>query len=225
VRVAAAPGAVEPTYRIIGIAKDTLLENLRAEVRPMVYLASAQESDPDNGVQFVIRPRGAAASVMPSVTRAVQAMSPAVNLEFLVLRNAIRESLLRERLMAALSSAFGVLAAVLAAIGLYGVMSYAVSRRSNEIGIRIAIGAERSDVLRMILREAATLTAVGVVVGAALAVIAGSAARSLLFGLRPDDPTTVGMAIAILAAIGLIAGFMPARRASRLDPSVALRDE
>jgi predicted permease len=225
VRVASAPGAVEPRYQIVGIVKDTLLESLRDEVRPMVYLASTQEPDPDNGVQFVIRPRGAVAAVMPGVTRAVDAFSPAVNLEFRVLSNAIRESLLRERLMAALSSAFGVLAALLAAIGLYGVMSYAVARRANEIGIRIAIGAGRGDVLRMVLREAAVLTGAGVVVGAVLALAAGSTARSLLFGLRPDDPTTVGIAVAILGAIGLIAGFVPARRASRLDPSIALRDE
>jgi len=147
------------------------------------------------------------------------------NLEFRVLSTAIRESLLRERLMATLSTTFGVLAALLAAIGLYGVMSYAVARRANEIGIRLAIGAARADVLRMVLREAAILTGAGLALGSILAVLAGSAARTLLFGLRPDDPTTIGIAAAILGSIGLVAGFVPARRASRLDPSVALRDE
>ena len=118
---------------------------------------------------------------MAGVTRAVSTFSPAVNLEFRVLSSVIRESLLRERLMAALSSAFGVLAALLAAIGLYGVMSYTVARRANEIGIRIAIGAGRMDVLRMVLREAALLTTAGVVVGAVLAMAAGTP-RALLFG-------------------------------------------
>jgi ABC-type antimicrobial peptide transport system permease subunit len=162
---------------------------------------------------------------MSGVTAAVAAFSPAVNLEFRVLSAAIRESLLRERLMATLSAAFGVLAALLAAIGLYGVMSYAVSRRANEIGIRLAIGAGRRDVLRMVLREAALLTGAGLVAGLILAVLAGSAARTLLFGLRPDDPTTVAIAVGILGSIGLAAGYLPARRASRLDPSTALRDE
>jgi len=100
-----------------------------------------------------------------------------------------------------------------------------VARRSNEIGIRLAVGAERGHVLRMVMREAAILVGAGVVIGAILAVLAGNAARSLLFGLRPDDPTTVGFAVVILGIIGLVAGFVPARRASALDPSVALRDE
>ena len=225
VRVSAAPGAVEPTYEIVGVVKDTLLESLRAEIAPMVYLASTQEKDPGNGTVLVIRPRGAVAAVMSGVRDTVAAVSPSINLEFRVLSTAIRESLLRERLMATLSTAFGVLAALLAAIGLYGVMSYAVARRANEIGIRLAIGAARGDVLRMVLREAAILTGAGLVLGSILAVLAGSAARTLLFGLRPDDPTTIGIAVAILGSIGLVAGFVPARRASRLDPSVALRDE
>jgi predicted permease len=225
VRVSAAPGAVEPTYEIVGVVRDTLLESLRAEIAPMVYVASTQEQEPGNGTIFLIRPRNTVASVVSGVTGAVSAFSPSLNLEFRVLSTAIRESLLRERLMATLSTAFGVLAALLAAIGLYGVMSYAVARRANEIGIRLAIGAARGDVLRMVLGEAALLTTAGVIAGSLLAVLAGSAARTLLFGLRPDDPTTIAIAIAILAAIGLVAGFVPARRASRLDPSVALRDE
>jgi putative ABC transport system permease protein len=124
-----------------------------------------------------------------------------------------------------LSSIFGVLAGVLAAIGLYGVMSYTVARRSNEIGIRMAMGAERSDVIRMVLREAALLVAGGLTVGAVLALLAASSARSLLFGLEPHDPATVAGAIGVLSAIGLIAGWLPAYRASRLDPSVTLRNE
>ena len=149
---------------------------------------------------------------MSGVRDTVAAVSPSINLEFRVLSTAIRESLLRERLMATLSTAFGVLAALLAAIGLYGVMSYAVARRANEIGIRLAIGAARGDVLRMVLREAAILTGAGLILGSILAVLAGSAARTLLFGLRPDDPTTIGIAVAILGSIGLVAGFVPARQ-------------
>ena len=114
---------------------------------------------------------------------------------------------------------------VIGGFSMGAVMSYAVARRANEIGIRLAIGAARGDVLRMVLREAAILTGAGLVLGSILAVLAGSAARTLLFGLRPDDLTTMGIAVAILGSIGLVAGFVPARRASRLDPSIALRDE
>jgi predicted permease len=225
VRVAAAPGATEPTYQVVGVVRDTLLEGLRAEIAPMVYVASTQEQEPGNGTVFVIRPRGSVTAVMAGVKDIVAAASPSINIEFSLLSAAIRQSLLRERLMATLSTAFGVLAALLAAIGLYGVMSYAVARRANEIGIRLAIGAARGDVLKMVLREAALLIGAGLAAGAILAVLAGGAARTLLFGLRPDDPTTIAIAVAILGSIGLVAGFVPARRASRLDPSAALRDE
>jgi putative ABC transport system permease protein len=225
VRVSVGPGQPQAVYEIVGVVKDTLLTTLRADIQPMVYVASTQESDPGNGTRFVIKPRHSAAAAMPAVTRAVAEYSPAVNLEFGILDASIRESLLRERLMAVLSSIFGVLAGVLAAIGLYGVMSYTVARRSNEIGIRMAMGAERSDVIRMVLREAALLVAGGLTVGAVLALLAASSARSLLFGLEPHDPATVAGAIGVLSAIGLIAGWLPAYRASRLDPSVTLRNE
>ena len=162
---------------------------------------------------------------MPAVTRAVTEFSPAVNLEFRVLNAAIQDSLLRERLMASLSVAFGVLAALLAAIGLYGVMAYTVARRSNEIGIRMAMGAERRDVVRMVLGEAGWLVAAGLVAGTLLALAGGRFARSLLFQLNPTDPATVASAIALLIVIGLLAGMIPARRASRVDPAIALRDE
>jgi putative ABC transport system permease protein len=128
-------------------------------------------------------------------------------------------------LLASLSAAFGVLAALLAAIGLYGVMSYTVARRANEIGIRMAMGAERREVVRMVLSEATWLVAAGVVAGTALALGAARFARTLLFGLEPTDPTTVAMAIAALACVGLVAGLVPARRAARVDPAIALRDE
>ena len=163
--------------------------------------------------------------MLASVTRAVTEFSPAVDVEFRVLQNDIRNSLVRERLMASLSAAFGVLAALLAALGLYGVLSYTVARRASEIGMRMAMGAERKDVVRMVLGETAWLIAAGVVAGTALALGGASLARTLLFGLKPTDPATIASAIAMLAAIGSMAGVLPARRASRVDPAIALRDE
>ncbi len=225
VRVAVAPGEPEPAYEIVGVVEDTKLQTLRDTIEPMVYVASAQEADAGNLTQFLVRPRGTVAATLPAITREIAAFSPAVNVEFRILNNSLRDSLLRERLMASLSGAFGVLAAVLAAMGLYGVMSYTVARRANEIGIRMAMGAGRRDVMRMILAETGWLLAIGVACGTALALGAARFARTLLFGLEPTDATTIAIAIALLGTIGLVAGFVPARRASRVDPAIALRDE
>jgi ABC-type antimicrobial peptide transport system permease subunit len=137
----------------------------------------------------------------------------------------VRESLLRERLMATLSGFFGFLAAVLAAVGLYGLISYGVARRTNEIGIRMALGAQRRNILSMFLYEAGLLLGVGIAVGAALALSAAKLAESLLFGLKPRDPGTLLLAAAMLAAVAVAASFVPAYRGSRLDPMLALREE
>ena len=137
----------------------------------------------------------------------------------------MRDSLLRERLMATLSGFFGGLAALIATIGLYGVMSYMVARRKNEIGIRMALGADRAHVVRMVMREAAVLLAAGVVVGLVIAVLAARTATTLLFGLQPGDPATLAMAAAGLGIVAMLASYLPALRASRLEPTEALREE
>jgi putative ABC transport system permease protein len=127
--------------------------------------------------------------------------------------------------MAALAGAFGVLAGLLAVLGLYGVIAYMVQRRRNEIGVRIALGAGRARVIQLVLSEAALLLVIGLAVGVALALWAAKAAASMLYGLSAYDPVTLGGAIAVLAAVGLIASYGPAHRASRLDPMDALREE
>ena len=142
-----------------------------------------------------------------------------------VFKTSIQEGLLRERLLSTLSGLFGSLAALLATIGLYGVMSYTVERRRGEIGIRIALGAGRIEVLRLILREACLLLAVGLPAGIVLAFAGASAASSMLFGLRPHDPLTMLTAIGALAGVSLLATYIPARRAASLDPMIALRHE
>lgn len=127
--------------------------------------------------------------------------------------------------MAALAGAFGFLAGLLAVLGLYGVIAYMVARRRNEIGVRIALGASRRQVIGLVMREALLLLAIGLGVGLGFAIWAGQGAASLIYGLKPRDPVTLGGAIALLALVALLASYGPAWRASRLQPMDALRDE
>ena len=137
----------------------------------------------------------------------------------------IDRSLLRERLVATITALFGALALALASIGLYGVLSYGVTRRTRELGIRIAIGATRQSILWLIFREAGWVLGVGMVVGLGAAWALGRVVRTLLFGIGPADPVSVAAAVAVLAAAGALAAWIPARRAARVDPIRALRYE
>ena len=146
-------------------------------------------------------------------------------LSFTVFNTQIREGLLRESLMATLSGFFGALATILAMVGLYGVISYMVVRRRNEIGVRMALGASRNDILVMVLREAAILLGIGLVTGTGLALAAGAAAASMLYGLKPTDPLTLGAGITGMMIVALLASLLPAQRAATLHPMEALREE
>lgn len=159
--------------------------------------------------------KGAVAEVHP----------PAIGIDFTVMTAQLRESLTRDRLMATLAGAFGFLAAVLSTLGLYGVIAYMVARRRNEIGVRMALGADRGRVVRLVLREAALLLVAGLAIDTGLALWAGRAASAMLFGLKPTDPATFAAAIGLLAVVALIASYAPARRASRVEPMQALREE
>jgi putative ABC transport system permease protein len=142
-----------------------------------------------------------------------------------VLTAQIQNSLMRDRLMAALAGAFGLLAGVLAVLGLYGVIAYMVARRRNEIGVRIALGATRTRVVGLVLREATLLLALGLAIGVGFAAWAGRTAASLVYGMNPGAPLTLGAAVALLALVALAASYAPASRASRLQPMDALREE
>jgi ABC-type antimicrobial peptide transport system permease subunit len=143
--------------------------------------------------------------------------------EYQVFQRLLRDGMVRERLMAMLSGFFGLLAVLLAAVGLYGVISHVVARRRNEIGIRMALGARRGQVVGMVMREAAWLLVVGLLIGTVSWLMVGRTAGSLLFELKAHDPLTVAGAAAFLAVIAALASLLPARRASKLDPMVALR--
>jgi predicted permease len=218
-------GQPRPLIHIVGLVKDTKYTDLREPFTPLAFFAASQEAEPMPSLQVVLRASAPVATVTAEVSAAVAALNPSIIMEFQTMASQVRDSLLRERLMATLSGFFGGLAALLATIGLYGVMSYMVARRKNEIGIRIALGADRAHVVQMVMREAAGLLAAGVAVGLVMSVVAARTATKLLFGLQPGDPATLAMASAGLALVAMLASYLPALRASRLEPTEALREE
>jgi putative ABC transport system permease protein len=198
---------------------------MHEEFLPFMYFPATQQDKPSPDDQILIRSSLPLSSLMASMKHTVGDVNPGIDLDFKVFKTRIHDSLIQDELMATLSGFFGFLAALLAAIGLNGVMSYMVVQRTKEIGIRMAIGANRVDVLRMILREATLLTVTGLVIGAGLALGAAQAAKSLLYGLKPRDPLTLALAVVTLSAVAALASFVPAYRASKLDPLTALRYE
>jgi predicted permease len=219
------PTEPQELFEIVGLVKDTKYIAMKEKFFPIAYLVSSQAPRPDVFAQIVLRSSLPHADVSLSVKRAVADAGPEIVISFDMLKTMVEGSLLRERLMATLSGFFGFLAALLATVGLYGVMSYMVASRTNEIGIRMALGADRTDVQSMVLKEAGVLLAIGLAVGTVLALVAGRSASAMLFGLQPHDPLTLAIAMSVLATVAVAASYLPARRASRLDPMVALREE
>jgi putative ABC transport system permease protein len=218
-------GKPEQVIQIVGVVKNTKYYDLKEEFVPIGYFPVAQDEDPGPGATFVLRVRSSPGELMTAVKKAVAEVSPSIGIEFRSFSTQLAESLLRERLMAILSGGFGLLAALLATLGLYGVIAYMVARRRNEIGVRIALGANRGRVIRLVLREALLLLGAGVAAGVLLALWAGRAAATLLYGLQPYDPVSMAGAIALLAAVAVAASYAPARRAASVDPMEALRSE
>jgi putative ABC transport system permease protein len=219
------PGTPQPAYEIVGLARDSKYEELRDPFEPLLYVPAGQNDQPVAANHLIVRSSAPLAGVAPAVTVLARELHPATVVNFRTMAAQLNDSLLRERLMATLSGFFGVLAALIAMIGLYGVVSYSVARRRNEIGIRMALGADRRQVVRMVMKEAGLLLAVGLAVGTLTALAAARSAGSLLFGLTPHDPLTFVTAAAVLAMTAALASYIPARRASRLEPTEALRDE
>jgi putative ABC transport system permease protein len=224
-RIHEQPGKPRPLYEIVGLTKDNKFQDMHEEYLPFMYFPATQQEKPSPDDQILIRSSLPLASLMASMKQTIGDVNPGIDLDFKIFKTRIHDSLLQDELMATLSGFFGLLAALLAAIGLYGVISYMVVQRTKEIGIRMAIGAERVDVLQLILREASLLTVTGLVIGAGLALGAAQAAKSLLYGLTPRDPLTLVAAVVVLSAVAAFASFWPAYRASKLDPLIALRYE
>jgi len=224
-RIHEPPGKPRPLYEIVGVTGDNKFQNMHEEFLPFMYFPATQQEKPSPDDQILIRSSLSLTSLIASLKQTIADVNPGIDLEFRILETRVHNSLLQDELMATLSGFFGFLAALLAAIGLYGVISYMVVQRTKEIGIRMAIGAKRIDVVKMILREAGMLTLAGLVIGTGLALGAAQAAKSLLYGLKPRDPLTLVMAVILLSAVATLASFLPAHRASKLDPLTALRYE
>jgi putative ABC transport system permease protein len=212
-------------FLVVGLVRNTKYYELREDFRPIAFVPEDQDEDPGRDGTFVLRTNAPLGEFYHVAEEAVAEIHPGLAVEFKVLTTQIKESLMRDRLMAALAGAFGLLAGLLAVLGLYGVIAYMVARRRNEIGVRIALGASRRRVIALVLREAVLLLLVGLTLGTALAAWAGQAAASLVYGMTPRDPLTLGGAAALLAIVALIASYGPAWRAARLQPMDALRDE
>ncbi len=219
------PSEPETVFEVAGVVRDTKYLSLREEFGPIAFLSADQETGVSPAAQFLIRSSAPFADVISRTRGVIAATNPEITMDFESFASTIAEGLIRERLMATISSFFGVLAALIAALGLYGVMSYLVARRTSEIGVRVALGANRGDILSLILRQSAALLAIGLAAGAVLALVAARYVASLLFGLRSNDAGTFVLAILLLAAITQGASYLPARRASRLEPMTALREE
>jgi ABC-type antimicrobial peptide transport system permease subunit len=224
-RTSPEPNYPSTVYEIIGVIPDTKYNNLRGQTPPMTFAPASQFPAQGPWAAMMIHSNLAPATAMASVRRRIAEKHPEIVMEFGDFQGQIRDGLVRERLMAMLSGFFGFLAALLAIVGLYGVISYIVARRRNEIGIRMALGAHRRQVVGMIMRDAGWLLSLGIVAGTALSLLASRGASSLLFRLKPYDPLTLAAAGALLAVIAAVASFVPAHRASKVDPMVALRYE
>jgi len=209
---------------IVGVAKNTSAAGLRRRSPLTVYVAYRQLTG-SFPTTLVIRARGNLAGMAAAIRRAIQPQMPDTAIEVLPLSAQIEAAMVQERVMAGLAGAFGALALVLASVGLYGLLAYTVARRTKEVGIRVALGAERARVVAMILGGAVRLVSIGILLGLPAAWAASRAVQSMLFGLKPADPATIGGAIVLLGAAALVAAYVPAWRASRIDPLTALRHE
>ena len=211
--------------RIIGVVSNASLYDIRKVQVPTVYLPSMQYRDFMGWPKVLVQTSLSPAVITGALRQAVESLGHEYIFSIKTVRQNIDRSILQERITAMLSAFFGGLALLLAAIGLYGLMAYAVAQRTREIGIRMALGAERTGVLKMVLRETLTLVGAGLAIGLPCALAATRLIGRVLYGLSPNDPVTLAWVVGALLAVGALAGYLPARRAMRVDPMVALRYE
>jgi predicted permease len=218
-------GSASPgdSRRVVGIVGDSKYLNLREEMPLTVYVPSTQSNQ---GGYVAVRTKMPVAATYAAFRRILREEAPGMPIRTIkTMRQQVDESLSTERLTAYLSVFIGTLALLLTAVGLYGILAYAVTRRTGEIGIRMALGAQRPSVIWLVVREAMGHTAAGMAVGVAAVLASSHVIRSLLFDVQPNDPATIAAAVGILVLVCFVAASLPARRASKLDPIEALREE
>ena len=213
------------TFEIVGLVKDAKYRSMRDPVPPTLYLPMSQQKRPPARLFFPLRVEGNLFSVRDGVVNATTAAGREIAVDFRSLETQVNEALIQERMIASLGGFFSVLALLLAAIGIYGVMSYSVTRRRGEIGVRIALGALPRRVVGLILSQVAVTTVLGLMLGFVLSLALGRLVATLLWGLKPDDALTMALAALVLSLTALGAGFLPSLRASRIQPLDALREE
>ncbi len=209
---------------IVGVLRDAKYDSVRDEVPPTMYVPYAQTTQ--SSMTFEVRTAGDPMSALGAVREAVRQVDPNLPMQDVSTQmEQVEKRFLQEKLFAQAYALFGGVALLLAAVGLFGLMSYSVARRTNEIGIRMALGAQRGDVVRMVISESMWLVAIGAAIGLATAFAAGRLVATLLFGLAPTDAATMLTALVTMLGVSAVAGYLPARRAARVDPIVALHYE
>ena len=225
-RRGAEPGVPAPSIQIVGLVKDSKYESVREDALPQAFMPVSQvDAGQDDGEFFEARTHARPTSLIREIEHVIGESNKAVALDFQSLAEQVDDSLVQERLLATLSSFFGCLALLLAMIGLYGALSYMVSQRRAEFGIRLALGAPPGSILRLVMRDVALILVTGLLAGVAISLLTLRLLQDLLFGLSTHDPVTLVGAMLVLAAVALAAGFIPARHAAKVDPMVALRYE
>jgi predicted permease len=225
VRTGAEPGYPEATYEVIGVVKDTKYGNLRQEIPPIAFAPAHQHPISGPWAAVVVRSSEPVPGIIAAVKQRVAELDRSIRMDTSVLKTQVREGLARERLMAWLSGFFGLLAAVLVMIGLYGLLSFITLTRRNELGIRLALGARKGNILWLVLRQGLKLAGIGVAIGLAGALALTRFLTGLLFGINPTAPATLIAISFLLIAVASLACWLPARRAARVDPMEALRYE
>jgi putative ABC transport system permease protein len=216
---------VKPDTEIVGVVKDAKHTGVREEIRRTVFTPYLQETDP-GATTFYVRTWQTPESAEETIRRAMQALDSKLVLDsFRTMQEQIDDNLTAERVVALLAASFGVLAALMAAIGLYGVLAYSTAQRTSEIGIRMALGATRASVVRVVLVEVLWLTGIAVAVALPASLLLGMAVRSQLFGISSNDPLTLCLATLVILVVAIAAALLPARRAAQVDPIRALRYE
>jgi putative ABC transport system permease protein len=223
--IEATPYFPEISYEIVGVVKNAKYRDMREDFQPVIFTPLSEVALTRPSARMMIRSAARTDALVTAVRSTLARISPNIGYSFGVLNTRIQQSLLRERLMATLSGLFGILAAVLTAVGLYGVISYTVARRTSEIGIRIALGAGRRSVIGLIFRETVLFLLAGLGAGTILSLLAGRSVAKFLFAVKPNDPLTLAMAGIAIAFVAAAASYLPARGAAAVDPVTALRQE